>query len=107
VSQFEDYDKVAKSLLRDAVGHLDNVASLVVLADPVTRETLTSTVLARLGEELSCELSLGDPLREGVGVIVQSADGHVSYDNTLQQRLARQRSALRAEVFAILSGRDV
>ncbi|MBN1246722.1 MAG: hypothetical protein JXC32_03650 [Anaerolineae bacterium] len=106
-NQLDDYDDLAKALLRDAVVHLDNVDTLVVLADPVTREALTLSVLADLSQELERQLSLGDALENGVGLIVQSVDRRVSYDSTFQQRLARQRSGLRADVFAILKGRSL
>lgn len=107
VDRIERYDEVALGLLRDAVADLGNIDDLIIHADAVTREHLSASVLNELSNVLGCRLSLGDPLTDRTGVIVESRDGRVTYDNTLQQRFTRLRSALRAEVYAILEGRDL
>jgi vacuolar-type H+-ATPase subunit E/Vma4 len=42
-----------------------------------------------------------------VGVIVQSGDGRLRYDNTLQARLNRMRGTLRAPAFRVLMGESI
>ncbi|MCJ7550477.1 MAG: V-type ATP synthase subunit E family protein [Anaerolineae bacterium] len=102
----EDYCSVVHALIRDAVAHMGNVNTMVVLADPVTRECLDDKILGQLCREFDIELTLGGPLDEGTGLVVQSQDGHLFYDNTFQARLTRMRSSLRALVFQILRGGD-
>lgn len=102
----EDYKQIVERLLADAVTHLDNVDALVVRADPVGHAILREAMQTGLGTSLGCEVSLGDLLGRGAGLLVQSEDGRVSYDNTLEARLSRQRTTLRPAVFAILIGRE-
>jgi len=39
-------------------------------------------------------------------VIVQTPDGHLNFDNTLETRLARMQNPLRADVFRLLTGEN-
>ncbi|MCU0520788.1 MAG: V-type ATP synthase subunit E family protein [Anaerolineae bacterium] len=99
---------IVEGLLVDAIGHFGRVA-LVVHADPETHAILEHTgeapsMLDRIGQQVGCQLTLGQLLLGGTGVIVESPDGHLRYDNTLQTRLARMRSGLRAPVYRILVG---
>ena len=47
---------------------------------------------------------MGEALEAGTGVLVQPPDGHLQFDNTLENRLGRMQSALRAEVYRVLTG---
>jgi len=102
----EDYCSVVHALIGDAVAHMGNVNILMVLADSVTCEYLDDKILEQLGREFDIQLTLGGLLDEGTGLVVQSQDGHLFYDNTFQARLTRMRSSLRASVFQILRGGD-
>lgn len=104
VQSLDGYRAAALALVRDAVLHMEKVASLEILADAGTSAYLDDMTLAELGEELGCELVLGATLDERTGLVVQSRDGRQIYDNTLQARLNRYRSSLRASVFMILQG---
>jgi vacuolar-type H+-ATPase subunit E/Vma4 len=106
VQSLEDYRSAAFTLVRDAVEHMDKVGALVMRADDVTRAFFDESTLDEVSSEVGCELSLGSVLEEDTGLIVQSLDGHLAYDNTLQARLDRHRSSLRASVFQILRGGD-
>jgi len=107
VQNLEGYRDVVHALIRDAVAHMGNVNAMVVLADSITREYLDDKILKQLGREFDIQLTLGGLLDEGTGLVVQSQDGHLFYDNTFQARLTRMRSSLRASVFQILRGGDL
>jgi len=103
VSQWPDYDQIARRLVREAVESLGADHAMVRI-DPETRRVLTDDVLADLSQELGVYLRSGEPLGQGTGVIVETPDGHRRYDNTLAARLDRMQEALRAPVYDILSG---
>ncbi len=103
VEQWSDYDTIALRLLREALVQL-KAQEIVIHADAKTGKLLTAALLKKLSEELKLSLSIGKPLEEGIGVVVESADGHLNYDNTLETRLARLQSALRSPVYHLLMG---
>ncbi len=102
------YPTIAVDLVEDAIAHL-RAPELVIHADPETMAALESAdsdgkLLGRISERTGCQVVIGQPLLGGTGVVVESPDGHLRYDNTLQSRLARMRSALRSPVYRILVG---
>jgi vacuolar-type H+-ATPase subunit E/Vma4 len=99
-----DYPETVAALVRDAVRRLNVGAALTVRADARTRAHLGAEQLAALSVELGVTLTLGAPLEAGLGVMVETLDGHRRYDNTLSARLDRMREALRAPVYHILMG---
>ncbi len=103
VEQWTDYDDTALRLVREAVLQL-NAKTVKIRADEITRKFLTDQVLEKLAQELKTHLILGDPLDKGTGVVVETVDGHLQYDNTLETRLARLQNALRSPVYRILIG---
>jgi vacuolar-type H+-ATPase subunit E/Vma4 len=100
-----DYDQIARDLLRQALISLDADTALIRV-DERTQTALTDQVLAEISAELGVQVTHGTPLEHGVGLIVQTADGHRQYDNTLEARLERQHNALRAPVLRLLRGED-
>lgn len=98
-----DYDKVVAGLVREAVTQL-KVDQAVVRADAVTQKILKERVLERLSGELNIQLSLGDVLEAGTGIVVDAGQGRLHYDNTLETRLARLQSTLRSSVHQVLMG---
>ncbi len=103
VQQWKDYDQVALQLLREALVHLGADAAQI-RADSTTREYLTQPVLEALSKELSVQLSVAEPLPQGLGIVVETRDGRMHYDNTFETRLSRLQSSLRAAVNHILMG---
>ncbi len=99
----DDLERIATMLVRQALDQL-RADSADVLADPLTQKSLTPDLLARISAESGVRLSLGKTLDHGTGVVVQAEGGRLSFDNTLETRLARLRSALRAEVYHVLMG---
>ncbi len=103
VQQWKDYDQVALQLLREALVHLGADAAQI-RADPTTRRYLTQPALEALSKELNMQLSLAEPLPQGLGIVVETRDGRMHYDNTFETRLSRLQSSLRAAVNHILMG---
>ena len=103
VEQWPDDSEIALRLLKEAVAQLRS-KEVKVRVDAYTRQTLTDAVLADLSKELNVRLSLGEPLQQGTGVVVETVDGHLQFDNTLDTRLERLMNTLRAPVYRILIG---
>jgi vacuolar-type H+-ATPase subunit E/Vma4 len=104
--QWPDYPEVARRLVHEGVEIL-RAEEIVVRADAATGRVLDNRVLGELGQELGVRLNAGEPLSGGTGVVVETADGHRRYDNTLETRLARMQDSLRTPVFRILAGEAV
>ncbi len=103
VSRWPDYPDIARRLAREAIETL-RADEVIVHTDAATGQVLDAHALGELAQELGVRLSMGEPLGDGTGVIVETADGHRRYDNTLETRLARMRDGLRAPVYRILAG---
>jgi vacuolar-type H+-ATPase subunit E/Vma4 len=103
VQQRKDYDQIAIQLLREALIQL-KAGQAEVRADKSAQKFLTDRVLEELSKELKAELSIGKPLEQGIGVVVEASDGHLHYDNTLETRLNRLQNGLRSSVYRILMG---
>jgi len=100
VKNRQDYGAIATMLAREALTQLQ-VKQAEIHVDDATRKALN---LADLSKELNGQFSLGDPLEEGTGVVVNAASGKLSYDNTLETRLSRLQSTLRSAVYKVLMG---
>ncbi len=103
VQQWKDYDQIAFRLLREALVHL-GASTAQVSADAATNRLLTEAALEAIARELKVKLQLKEPLAGGTGVIVQTEDGRMHYDNTLGTRLDRIQNTLRTAVYHILMG---
>ena len=102
VQKRPDYDEIATMLLREAITQL-RVNKADVRADETTQKASKKS-LNEISKELNAELTIGDVLEEGTGVVVDAADGKLHYDNTLETRLNRLQSTLRSSVYQILTG---
>jgi vacuolar-type H+-ATPase subunit E/Vma4 len=98
-----DYEEIAAQLLREALVQL-RVNKAQVRADKTTERILRKGALRELSKELDGQFESGDELEEGMGVIVEAADGKLHYDNTLETRLRRLEGTLRAAVYKMLIG---
>ena len=103
VQKRSDYDQIAALLLREALVQL-RVNKAEIRADKVTQSFLEKKALNEISKELNGQFTMADPLEEGTGVIIDAADGKLHYDNTLETRLNRLQSTLRASVYKILMG---
>lgn len=98
-----DYDQIVAQLLREALVQL-RVNKAQVAADKTTQQILKKGSLRELSKELNGQFEGGEELEEGTGIVVDAADGKLHYDNTLETRLQRLESALRAAVYKLLIG---
>jgi len=98
-----DYDQIAAMLLREALVQL-RVNKAQIRAEKTTQGILEKKALGEISKELNGQFTMGDPLEEGIGVVVDAADGKLHYDNTLETRLDRLQSTLRASVYKMLMG---
>jgi vacuolar-type H+-ATPase subunit E/Vma4 len=103
VQKRPDYDQVAALLLQEALVQL-RVNKAEIRADKTTKSILEKKVLDEISRELKGQFTIGGTLEEGMGVIVDAADGKLHYDNTLETRLQRLEGTLRASVYKILVG---
>lgn len=103
IQQGNDYEKIAQRLLREAVTRI-GAESIKVHVDKATGKFITAAFVESVAKELKVKIQLDAPLTEGTGVVVETADGHRQYDNTLETRLKRMRDTLRAPVYNILMG---
>ena len=103
IQQGNDYEKIAQRLFREAIT-LIGAESVKVHADKATSKFITHSLVDSLSKELKVKIHIDEPLTEGTGVVVETADGHRQYDNTLETRLKRMRDTLRAPVYNILIG---
>ncbi len=98
-----DYTGIAVALLKEALGRLGS-DSAVIQADEKTRGVFTPDTLGSITKDTGVKLQLGEPLKQGTGVVVQTVDGHLRYDNTLETRMNRLQDSLRNPVYQILMG---
>jgi len=98
-----DYDQIAAMLLREALSQL-KVKKADVRADEATQKSLKKGALDEISRELNGEFAITGALEEGTGVVVDTADGKLHYDNTLETRLNRLQDTLRSSVYKMLIG---
>jgi len=103
LQQRSDYNKIAQQLVREAMVQL-KANKAEVRFDAATQKALNENTLSELSRELNAQISVGDPLEEGSGVVVDASDGHLHFDNTLETRLGRLQSSLRSSVYHVLMG---
>jgi len=106
VQKRPDYEEIAAMLLREALTQL-RVNEAEVRADETTQKVLKKGVLREISKELNGEFKDGDVLEEGIGIVVDAADGRLHYDNTLETRLRRLQGTLRSSVYHVLIGEKV
>jgi vacuolar-type H+-ATPase subunit E/Vma4 len=103
IEQWSEYNQIALKLLQEAVQQL-GASKVQVRADEQTQKALAKQSLEKLSKDLSTEISMGKPLDQGMGIVSETADGHLQFDNTLETRLDRLQNGLRSPVYRILIG---
>lgn len=98
-----EYADVVSRLMREGIDQLRS-KSVVIRLDAASRAALQKGALEKIAGDLGLEATFGDPLDGKTGVAVQTPDGRLQFDNTLQSRLERMRAVLRADVYRILVG---
>ena len=103
VQKRPEYDQIAATLLREALTQL-SVDKAEIRADETTQKFLKKGALDEISKELNGQYTIIGALEEGMGVVVDAADGKIHYDNTLETRLSRLQGTLRSSVYQILIG---
>jgi vacuolar-type H+-ATPase subunit E/Vma4 len=103
IQGWSEFETIVRRLLREAIQQL-NSNDVLVHTDASTAKILTEKVLAEVSKELSVKIEVSKPLAKGMGVLAETADGHLQYENTLEDRLERLQNVLRSPVYHILIG---
>jgi vacuolar-type H+-ATPase subunit E/Vma4 len=103
IEQWSDYEVIALHLLREALQQL-KVNNAQVQADEITHKLLTPEIVGGLARELNVDIEVDGALKEGTGVVVETNNGRMHYDNTLETRLSRLQNVLRSSVYHLLMG---
>jgi V/A-type H+-transporting ATPase subunit E len=106
VQQWTEYGQIARKLLREALIRLESPKA-ILHADKTSQSLLTGQILNEVARELNVEIRVGEPLQRGTGIVVETEDGRLRYDNTLETRLNRMQTTLRAPVYHILMGESL
>jgi vacuolar-type H+-ATPase subunit E/Vma4 len=99
----KDYDQIIRHLIKEAIKIL-NADTVRIRADSYSQNYLTKKALDEIQKETNVQIHIGAALDHGTGVIVETMDEHRRYDNTLEARLSRLKSALRSSVYHLLMG---
>jgi V/A-type H+-transporting ATPase subunit E len=106
VQQWNDYETIIEKLAKEAISQLGS-SKLLIHSDKYTNKFLTESVLKKLNSEFDGRIALGEPLEKGTGLVTETANGHLTYDNTLETRLQRLANELRAPVYHLLMGESL
>jgi V/A-type H+/Na+-transporting ATPase subunit E len=100
----EDYHDYLISLIQSAVEKMGKKKA-VVQVNAKDKNWLTQDLLKRLSKKCNFELSLSDKNEDYIGgCIIQTEDGKIIYDVTLDNRLQELKPVLRVELAKILFG---
>lgn len=100
----KDYHDYLLKLIQDAAKKIGQ-KELVVQVNAKDRDLLTPEALKRLSKKLHCELKLSDKTEDYIGgCIIQTEDGKIIYDVTIDNRLQELKPVLRVEIAKMLFG---
>ncbi len=106
VQQRSDFPDIARALLRDGLVQM-KANKVIIRADPTTMKQFNKDYLGDLSRELKVQIEVGEPLDKGIGVIIDSDNKRIHYDNTLDNRLNQLQYILRAPVHHLLMGEQL
>jgi vacuolar-type H+-ATPase subunit E/Vma4 len=101
-----EYKPALFVLTKEALQNLQT-NPVILHFDSGSRSLITESDLSELTSSTKLEITMGDDLSSGIGVVAQDTKGHRVFDNTLEARFDRQVVTLRAQVFKILMGEQV
>jgi vacuolar-type H+-ATPase subunit E/Vma4 len=101
--QWSDYPAIVESLALEAINQL-GVNKVILHADKVTNDIINESVLKKISAKFDGTIEMGEPLKKGTGIVAETVDGHLNYDNTLETRLHRLEGELRSPVYHLLMG---
>ena len=102
----EKYHEYLLKLIEEVAERIDQ-KNLVVQVNAKDKAWLTQDILNPLSKKLHCELKLSDQTEDCIGGCkIQTVDGKITYDSTIDNRLQELKPALRVEVAKILFGKE-
>ena len=102
----EKYHEYLLKLIEEVAERIGQ-KNLVVQVNAKDKAWLTQDILNPLSKKLHCELKLSDQTEDCVGGCkIQTVDGKITYDSTIDNRLQELKPALRVEVAKILFGKE-
>jgi V/A-type H+-transporting ATPase subunit E len=100
----EDYHDYFVKLIQIAVEKMGK-KDIVIQVNAKDKNWLTQDLLKRLSKKYHCELRLSDKTEDFLGgCVLQTEDGKIIYDVTLDNRLQELKPVLRVELAKILFG---
>ena len=103
----EDYHDYLFKLIQSAIEKMGK-KNVVVQVNTKDNNWLTQDLLKRLSKKCNCDLKLSDKTKDFLGgCLIQSEDGKIIYDVTLDNRLQELKPILRVELAKILFGEAI
>ncbi len=98
----EEYHGYLLELIKEVAGRIGQ-KNLVVKVNAKDTEWLTQDMLNPLSKKLHCEIKLSEQTEDFIGGCkIETADGKIAYDSTIDNRLKELKPTLRVEVAKIL-----
>lgn len=102
----EKYHEYLLKLIEEVAERIGQ-KNLVVQVNAKDKAWLTQDILNPLSKKLHCKLKLSDQTEDCVGGCkIQTVDGKITYNSTIDNRLQELKPALRVEVAKILFGKE-
>jgi V/A-type H+-transporting ATPase subunit E len=102
----KEYDDCLLHLIEQAAKQISR-KNLLVHVNAKDKTLLKQTALNNLGKKLDCKLALAEKTEEFIGGCkIETEDGKIIYDNTIDNRLKELKPNLRVEVAKILFGKE-
>ena len=98
----KEYPDYLINLVEQVAKRIDR-KNLIVQVNVKDKSLLNQEALNRLSQKLNCEISLSNQKAEFIGGCkIQTSDGKITYDSTIDTRLMELKPTLRVEVAKIL-----
>ncbi len=98
----EEYHRMLLKLIEEDAKNIGQKV-LVIQVNTKDKTWLTEDALKRLSKKLHCELKISDQTEDFIGGFkIQTEDGRITYDNTIDNKLKELKPILRVEVAKIL-----
>jgi V/A-type H+-transporting ATPase subunit E len=103
----EEYHSYLLKLIKEVAERIGQ-KKLTMQVNAKDKAWLTQDTLNHLSKKLNCELTLLDQTEDYIGGFkIQTVDGKITYDSTLDNRLEELKPVLRVEVAKILFGKEI
>jgi V/A-type H+/Na+-transporting ATPase subunit E len=106
VQQWNDYETIVEKLAQEAIEQI-GAEKIVIHSDKFTNKILAESILKKNKPEFGEKIQLGDLLQKGTGLVAETSNGHLTYDNTLETRMQKLENELRAPVYHLLMGESL